>query len=119
MVTGFETYEIHDRQVADDVTIHYRIGGQGPPLLLLHGKPQTHVSWHKLAAALAERYTVVTPDLRGYGASSAPPPVEGHLNYSYRAMAQDRVTLMEHLGFDRFLVDVHDRGGRMTHRFTS
>lgn len=116
MVTGFEAYELHDRQVADDVTIRYRIGGQGPPLLLLHGNPLTHVSWHKLAAPLAERYTVVAPDLRGYGDSSAPEPVEGHHNYSFRAMAQDQVTLMEELGFDRFSVAGHDRGARTTHR---
>lgn len=116
MVTGFEAYELHDRQVADDVTIRYRIGGQGPPLLLLHGNPLTHVSWHKLAAPLAERYTVVAPDLRGYGDSSAPAPVDGHHNYSFRAMAQDQVTLMEQLGFDRFFVAGHDRGARTTHR---
>ena len=116
MVTGFEAYELHDRQVADDVTIRYRIGGEGPPLLLLHGNPLTHVSWHKLAAPLAERYTVVAPDLRGYGDSSAPEPVEGHHNYSFRAMAQDQVTLMEQLGFDRYFVAGHDRGARTTHR---
>lgn len=116
MVTGFEDYEIADHQVADDVTIRYRIGGQGPPLLLLHGNPLTHVSWHKVAAPLAERYTVVAPDLRGYGDSSAPDPVEGHLNYSFRAMAQDQVTLMEHLGFDRFFLAGHDRGARTAHR---
>ncbi len=116
MVTGFEAYELADRDVGDGVTIRYRIGGQGPPLLLLHGNPLTHVSWHKLAAPLAERYTVVAPDLRGYGDSSAPEPVEGHHNYSFRAMAEDQVTLMEQLGFDRFFVAGHDRGARTVHR---
>lgn len=116
MVTGFEAYEQGDLVVADDVTIHYRIGGEGPPLLLLHGNPLTHVSWHKLAGPLAERYTVVASDLRGYGDSSAPEPGERHENYSFRAMAQDQVMLMEHLSFERFFVAGHDRGARTVHR---
>lgn len=112
----FERFEVGDLEVEPGVTIHYRIGGEGPPLLLLHGNPLTHVSWHKIADQLAERFTVVAPDLRGYGDSSAPEPVEGHTNYSFRAMAQDQVTLMRELGFERFAVAGHDRGARTAHR---
>lgn len=116
MVTGFESYDLRDHRVDEDVTIRYRIAGQGPPLLLLHGNPLTHVSWHKVAAPLAERFTVVAADLRGYGDSSAPEPGERHENYSFRAMARDQVSLMQHLGFERFFVAGHDRGARTTHR---
>jgi haloacetate dehalogenase len=112
----FEGFEVADLEVEPGVTIHHRVGGEGPPLLLLHGNPQTHVSWHAIAPQLAERFTVVAADLRGYGDSSAPEPVEGHRNYSFRAMAQDQVTLMRHLGFDRFAVAGHDRGARVVHR---
>ena len=84
--------------------------------MLLHGNPLTHMSWHKIADQLAAHFTVVAPELRGYGDSSAPEPVEGHLNYSFRAMAQDQVTLMAHLGFERFAVAGHDRGARTAHR---
>lgn len=91
-------------------------GGSGPPLLLLHGHPQTHVMWRKLAPGLAERFTVVAPDLRGYGDSSKPPSDERHEPYSKRAMARDMVELMRHLGFQRFRLAGHDRGGRVAHR---
>jgi haloacetate dehalogenase len=91
-------------------------GGRGMPLLLLHGYPQTHVIWHKVAARLAERFTLVIPDLRGYGASSKPPTDAKHLPYSKRAMALDMVEVMTALGFDRFDVAGHDRGGRVTYR---
>ncbi|MEM7373101.1 MAG: alpha/beta hydrolase [Bacteroidota bacterium] len=99
-----------------DINIHYVIGGSGPPLLLLHGYPQSHVMWHKIAPALAEKYTVVASDLRGYGDSSTPPTTEDHAPYSKRETAKDQVLLMQELGFDRFSVAGHDRGGRVAHR---
>src|SRR5215510_14213846 len=96
--------------------IHTVIGGSGPPLLLLHGYPQTHVEWHKIAQRLAQRFTVVMTDLRGYGDSSKPADGENHVNYSKRAMALDQVEVMRALGHDRFAVVGHDRGGRVTWR---
>jgi haloacetate dehalogenase len=92
------------------------IGGSGPPLLLIHGAPLTHLSWYRVAPELAKRFTVVAPDLRGYGDSSKPPDGPEHVNYSKRAMAQDKVELMKHFGFERFAVVGHDRGGRVAHR---
>ena len=92
------------------------IGGQGPPILLLHGAPQSHVSWRLVAPKLAATRTVVVPDLRGYGDSSKPPDGENHSNYSKRAMALDQVEVMKHFGFEKFPVIGHDRGGRVTHR---
>src|SRR5262249_15112464 len=91
-------------------------GGQGPPLLLLHGAPFTHIAWRLVAPDLAKEYTLVMPDLRGYGDSSKPPDGESHANYSKRAMALDQVEVMKHFGFDRFPVVGHDRGGRVAHR---
>jgi haloacetate dehalogenase len=91
-------------------------GGAGPPLLLLHGYPQTHVMWHKVAPALAESFTVVCPDLRGYGDSMKPESDAAHAPYSKRAMAKDQVETMAALGFARFAVAGHDRGGRVAHR---
>jgi haloacetate dehalogenase len=91
-------------------------GGSGPPLLLLHGYPQTHAMWHKIAPRLAQRFTVVCPDLRGYGDSEKPEGGKSHINYSKRAMAQDQVDVMQALGFARFAVAGHDRGGRVAHR---
>ena len=96
--------------------IFLRQGGNGPPLLLLHGYPQTHVMWHRVAPVLAERFTVVCPDLRGYGDSSKPAGGTDHAAYAKRAMAQDMVEVMAALGFARFAVAGHDRGGRVTHR---
>ncbi len=90
--------------------------GAGPPLLLLHGYPQTHMLWHRIAPALAERFTLVCADLRGYGDSGKPPADATHWAYSKRAMAQDMVEVMAALGYDRFMVAGHDRGGRVTHR---
>ena len=98
------------------VTINLRHGGSGPPLLLLHGFPQTHVIWHAVADRLAERYTLVMPDLRGYGDSSKPTGLPDHANYSKRVMAQDMVDVMCALGHENFFVCGHDRGGRVAHR---
>ena len=92
------------------------IGGSGPPILLLHGAPQSHVTWRLVAPKLAPTRTVVVADLRGYGDSSKPPDGEMHVNYSKRAMALDQVEVMKHFGFDRFPVIGQDRGGRVTHR---
>ena len=96
--------------------LHVRVGGQGPPLLLLHGYPQTSAMWHKVAPGLAERHTVVAADLRGYGRSAKPPSDPGHLAYSKRAMALDLVRVMAGLGFPAFAVAGHDRGGRVAYR---
>jgi haloacetate dehalogenase len=93
-----------------------RRGGEGEPVLLLHGYPQTHVMWHLVAPRLAERFTVVLPDLRGYGDSSKPPGDPEHETYSKRALALDAVELMTALGHDRFAVVGHDRGARVGHR---
>jgi haloacetate dehalogenase len=91
-------------------------GGSGPPLLLLHGYPQTHVMWHKVAPLLMRDFTIVATDLRGYGDSSKPDGGPDHAGYSKRAMAQDQVEVMSQLGFDSFFVAGHDRGGRVAHR---
>ncbi|MCB1479366.1 MAG: alpha/beta hydrolase [Tepidamorphaceae bacterium] len=96
--------------------IFCRTGGDGPPLVLLHGYPQTHVMWHKVAPALAERFSLVIPDLRGYGWSSLPEEAEDHETMSKRAMARDVVAVMEKLGHARFAVAGHDRGGRVAYR---
>lgn len=97
-------------------TIRVLTKGKGHPLLLIHGHPETHVTWHKIAAALAERYSVVLPDLRGYGDSSKPGYSQDSRNYSFRAMAQDQIEVMGQLGYKRFFVAGHDRGGRVAHR---
>jgi len=97
-------------------TIHLVTKGRGAPVLLLHGYPETHAMWHKVAPALARRYTVVCPDLRGYGDSSKPRGLPDHSNYSKRAMAQDMVEVMERLGHRSFHVVGHDRGARVGHR---
>jgi len=99
-------------------TINVVVGGGGPPLLLLHGAPQTHAIWHKVAPELAKAYTVVAADLRGYGDSSKPEGGPNHVNYSKRTMALDQVQVMKHFGFERFAVVGHDRGARVTHRMT-
>ena len=91
-------------------------GGQGPPLLLIHGAPQTHITWRLVAPMLAKGYTIVAPDLRGYGDSSKPADTADHVNYSKRNMALDMVEVMKQLGFDRFPVIGQDRGGRVGHR---
>jgi haloacetate dehalogenase len=96
-------------------TINVVTGGNGPPLLLLHGYPQTHVEWRKVAPDLAKTHTLVIPDLRGYGDSGKPPAGENHVNYSKRAMALDQVEVMEKLGYRKFAVISHDRGSRVAH----
>src|ERR1700756_1727215 len=97
-------------------TINLATGGGGPALLLLHGYPQTHVMWRKVAPRLAQDFTVVVPDLRGYGDSSKPPAGENFINYSKRVLALDQVEVMAALGHGRFAVAGHDRGARVTHR---
>ncbi|KMN22988.1 alpha/beta fold hydrolase [Pseudomonas helleri] len=112
MFAGFQTAQ---RQV-NGVHIAYRIGGSGPGLLLIHGHPQTHVIWHKVAEQLAEHFTVIAADLRGYGDSEKPAAVADHSNYSKREMARDSLALMHSLGFEQFSVLAHDRGARVAHR---
>lgn len=97
-------------------TINVLVGGNGPPVLLLHGYPQTQVEWRKIAPELAKNYTSVIPDLRGYGDSSKPPGGDKHVNYSKRALALDQVEVMEKLGFKQFAMVSHDRGARVGHR---
>lgn len=109
---GFQTRNID----TSGATIHLVKGGDGPPLLLLHGYPQTHAIWHRIAPRLAEHFTVVAADLRGYGDSSKPRGLADHGNYSKRAMALDMVEAMAALGFDSFRAVGHDRGARVTHR---
>jgi len=96
--------------------LRLRRGGEGPPLLLLHGNPQTHAMWHKVAPELARRHTVYCPDLRGYGGSFKPPATPDHAPYAKREMARDMAELMSHFGHERFLVAAHDRGARVAHR---
>ena len=109
---GFTTHRIK----TSGAEIRCVVGGTGPPLLLLHGYPQTHAMWHKIAPSLAHRFTVVCADLRGYGDSSKPKSDPEHATYSKRAMAQDMVDVMRDLGHSRFLLAGHDRGGRVAHR---
>jgi haloacetate dehalogenase len=109
---GFRQRKLRTR----GAVINLVAGGEGPPVLLLHGYPQTHAMWHKVAPQLARDYTVVCPDLRGYGESSKPKGLPDHANYSKRAMANDMVEVMRALGHERFHVVGHDRGGRVAHR---
>jgi len=97
-------------------SIRLRRGGSGPPLLLLHGNPQTHAMWHAVAPELAQRFTVVCPDLRGYGGSFKPEATPDHAPYAKKEMAKDMVEVMQHLGHERFLIGAHDRGARVAHR---
>jgi haloacetate dehalogenase len=107
-----------ERHTVDVGGIHINCvkGGRGPALLLLHGHPQTHAIWHKVAPQLAERYTVIAADLRGYGDSGKPAGLPDHSNYAKRTMAVDQLRLMAHFGFQRFLVLAHDRGARVAYR---
>ena len=112
---GFDGYEL-SRMDLGEVSLRVRVGGSGPPLLLLHGYPETHLMWAGVAGQLAQEFTVVAPDLRGYGESSQPPTVPSHETFGKRAMAGDGVALMHRLGFDRFDVVGHDRGARVAYR---
>lgn len=112
----FEAFQTHDFFLADGVRIRGRLGGVGPPLLLLHGHPQTHAMWHRVADRLVRHFSVVALDLRGYGDSSRPPPDEAHANHSKRAMASDAAEVMSLLGHQHFQVAAHDRGARVAHR---
>ncbi len=96
--------------------IRLRHGGSGPPLLLLHGNPQSHFIWHEVAPAMARRFTVICPDLRGYGESLKPPATPDHAPYAKREMAKDMIAVMDHFGHQRFRLAGHDRGGRVAHR---
>src|SRR5438105_5857481 len=112
MFAGFELATID----TGEATLRVRHGGSGPPLLLLHGHSQTHAMWHLVAPRLAQVFTVVAPDLRGYGDSSKPKTTPDHEPYSKRAMARDAVALMQRLGFETFSVAGHDRGARCAYR---
>jgi haloacetate dehalogenase len=109
---GFEHMDVR----TSGAVIRLRHGGSGPPLLLVHGNPQNHTCWYKVAARLAKHYHVVLPDLRGYGDSSLPEAGTDHSNYSFRAMAGDLGEIMEQLGYPKYFVAGHDRGGRTVHR---
>jgi haloacetate dehalogenase len=111
----FPGFTLETVEVADG-PIRLRRGGSGPPLLLFHGNPQTHAMWHAVAPAMAERFTVICPDLRGYGGSLKPPATPDHAPYAKKTMALDMVKVMEHFAFNRFLVGSHDRGARVAHR---
>jgi haloacetate dehalogenase len=111
----FEGFDLANINVGD-VSLRVRYGGSGTPVLLLHGHPRTHTTWYQVAPILAEQYTVVCPDLRGYGESSKPPTDADHTPYSKRVMAQDCVALMRHLGHSRFAVVGHDRGSYVASR---
>ncbi|VWX63841.1 Fluoroacetate dehalogenase [Burkholderiales bacterium 8X] len=112
---GFRSFDVE----RGGVRLHGRAGGMGPPLLLLHGHPQTHAIWHGLAPALSDRFTVVALDLRGYGDSGRPPADPLHLNHSKREMAADALHVMRTHGFERFGVLAHDRGARVAHRLAA
>jgi haloacetate dehalogenase len=115
MFNGFETFELQ----RGDVRLVGRRAGSGEPLLLLHGHPQSHAMWHLVAPRLAEQFTVVLMDLRGYGDSGRPDPREGSAAYAKREMALDAIAVMRHHGFERFGVLAHDRGARVAHRLAA
>jgi haloacetate dehalogenase len=112
MLESFDSRDIPH----DGVTLRVRSAGNGPPLLLLHGHPQTHAMWHRVAPTLTKRFTVVVMDLRGRGDSTRPPASANHMLYSKRAMAADALAVMRSLGFEKFAVCAHDRGARVAHR---
>jgi haloacetate dehalogenase len=111
-----ERFEAARFRTTDDTEIHLRHAGHGPPLLFLHGYPQTHAMWHEVAPAFCERFHVVCADLRGYGDSSKPAGSADHASYAKRTMATDMIDVMQQLGFGQFAVAGHDRGGRVAHR---
>jgi pimeloyl-ACP methyl ester carboxylesterase len=112
MLEGFEAAEVQ----TGETSIFVRRSGSGPPILLLHGFPQTHLMWRSVAPLLARRFTVICADLRGYGRSGCPASAPDHAPYTKRAMGRDMVTVMERLGLPRFAVAGHDRGGRVAYR---
>ncbi|MFF4875139.1 alpha/beta fold hydrolase [Micromonospora sp. NPDC000668] len=112
MFDGFEEFDIP----TPGATIHGRHGGSGPPVLLLHGIPETHLMWHRVAPQLAENYTVVVTDMRGWGASGKPPSSADHEPYSMRAIARDQIDAMRSLGYEQFRLVGHDRGARCAYR---
>ncbi|MEU7848232.1 alpha/beta hydrolase [Micromonospora parva] len=112
MFDGFDVFDIETR----GATIHGRRGGSGPPVLLLHGIPETHLMWHKVAPRLAEHYTVVATDLRGWGDSGTPPSTSDHEPYSMRAIARDQIEVMRSMGYEQFRLVGHDRGARCAYR---
>jgi haloacetate dehalogenase len=112
MFDGFEEFDI----TTSGASIHGRRGGSGPPVLLLHGIPETHLMWHRVAPHLAEQYTVVAADLRGYGDSGKPPSTADHEPYSMRAIGRDQIEVMQNLGYDQFRIVGHDRGARCAYR---
>ena len=112
MLEGFEAAEVQTAETS----IFVRRSGSGPPILLLHGFPQTHLMWRSVAPLLARRFTVICADLRGYGCSGCPASAPDHAPYAKRAMARDMASVMERLGFQRFSVAGHDRGGRVAYR---
>lgn len=116
MTDFFPGFDDEMIDVGGGVRIRARRAGRGVPLLLLHGHPETHVMWHKVAPELADRYTVVVPDLRGYGDSSHPVGLPDHSNYSRKAMGADMDAVMRHFGFDEYFLAGHDRGARVAHR---
>ena len=116
MFESFTSFDVEVNRVRIAGVHSSKLGARLPPLLLLHGYPQSHLIWHKVAKTLAEHYTVVAPDLRGYGDSSKPVGRSDHSNYSKREMALDQLELMRSLGFESFFVCGHDRGGRVAHR---
>jgi haloacetate dehalogenase len=111
----FEGFDL-DRLNVGEAEIMVRRGGSGPPLLLLHGNPQTHAMWHAVAPILAQHFSVVATDLRGYGDSSKPPTDARHAPYSKRTLAADQLKVMQRLGYEGFFVAGHDRGGRVAYR---
>jgi haloacetate dehalogenase len=115
-MTDFLSGFVLDHIKVADGALRVRHGGKGPPLLLIHGNPQTHAMWHRVAPELAQRFHVICPDLRGYGGSHKPVPAADHAPHSKRAMARDMAELMTTLGYERFQVVSHDRGARCAHR---